>query len=67
MTKLKQAAQSRKTIGNGLWLAIAISSTGAALSYWGTLKDTLSPTWWFVGIVAITAATRALHWWQGRA
>lgn len=67
MTKLKQAAKSRKTIGNGLWLTLLLAIVSAAAENWPALKATISPEWWFAGTVVIAALTTGLHWWQGRA
>lgn len=66
MTKLKQAAKSRKTVGNGLWLTLLLSAISAASANWPALRSAISPEWWFVGTVIIAALTKGLHWWQER-
>lgn len=66
MTKLKQAAASRKTVGNGLWLTLLLAIVSAAAANWPALRGAISPEWWFSGTVVIAGLTKGLHWWQER-
>lgn len=67
MTKLKQAAKSRKTLTTSVWLTFALAIVSAAAANWPALKGAISPEWWFAGTVTLAAVTAALHHWQGRA
>lgn len=66
MTKLKQAAKSRKTLTTSIYATLLAVLVANVAANWPMLKGTISPYWWMVGSAVLALATVALRHWQAR-